>query len=160
MSLFVDQRQYYARQLRMDIIEHSVGGEMYDAISAQLRSSRGHSTRLEIQRLHALTLRNEGQYRRGLTPRAEQSPETTFGADHSCFPAGPRHLLESDVRLTRIVGSGFLFGSNFAHIPTDSRIVIREDRIGQNRERLFRRLAPGRFGSRWLVIDVWLTTKR
>src|SRR5262249_25792046 len=81
----------------------------------------------------------------GLTPCAEQSPETTFGADHSSFPTGPHHLLGSDIYLIRIGGSGFPFGSHFTHIPPDSRIVISENRIGQNRERLFRRLASGRF---------------
>src|SRR5262245_32882714 len=34
-SLFVDKRQYYARQLGMDAIEHSVGGEVYNTILAQ-----------------------------------------------------------------------------------------------------------------------------
>src|SRR5262249_37329262 len=123
----------------MDVIEHSVGGEMYNAIFAQLRPQRGRSTRLKIQRPHALPLRNEGQYCRGLMPRAEQSPETRFGADYSRFLTGPRHLPESNVSLVRIDGSGFLFSSHFTHIPPDSRIVIREDRISQNRERLFRR---------------------
>src|SRR5215470_5958099 len=126
MSLFVDQRQHQARQLRVDVIEQSVCGEMYDAIFAQLRPQRGRSTRLKIQRLHALALWNEGRYRRGLTSCAEQSPETALGADHSRFPTGPRHLQEIDVRLVRISGSGSLFGSRLAHIPPDTRVVIRE----------------------------------
>src|SRR5262245_19800968 len=71
MSLFVDQRQYYTRQLRMDVVEQSVGGEMYNAIFAQFRPQRDRPTRLEIQRPQALPLRDEGRYRRSLTPRAE-----------------------------------------------------------------------------------------
>src|SRR5262249_49346986 len=111
----------------MDVIEQSVGGEMYNAIFAQLRSYRGRPTPLKIQGLHTRPLRNERQYGRGLTPRAEQSPETTFGVDPSRFPPGPRHLQETDVYLIRIGGSGFVFGARLAHIPPDSSIVIRED---------------------------------
>src|SRR5215510_4738426 len=103
----------------MDIIEHSVGGEMYNAIFAQLRPQRCRPTRLKIQRLHALTLRNERRYRGGLTPCTEQSPETTFGADYSRFLTGSRHLQGTDVYLIRIGRSGFLFDFRLAHIPSD-----------------------------------------
>src|SRR5262245_64331721 len=89
-SRFVEQREYYARQLRMDVIEQSVGGEMYNAIFAQLRPQRGRSTRLKIQRLHPLTLRNESQYCCSLTSRAQQSPEGAFTADQPRFAAGSR----------------------------------------------------------------------
>src|SRR5262252_9914880 len=103
-----------------------MGGEMHNAIFAQLRPQRGRSTRLEIQSLHALPLRDEGRYCRGFMPCAEQSPETRFGADHSRFPAGSRHLQETDVRLIRIGGSDFIFGPRLGNITPDSRIVISE----------------------------------
>src|SRR6266508_1195488 len=107
---------------------------LHNAVFAQLRLLRGRPTRLEIERMHALTLRDEGRYRLSLTPRADQSPETRFGADCSSFPPGPRHLQETDVHLIRIGGSGFHLGYRLARIPRDSNVVIREDRVGQNRE--------------------------
>src|SRR5262245_66302475 len=107
----------------MAVIEQSVGGEMHNAVFAQLRPQRGRPTRLEIERLHALTLRDEGRYRLSLTPRGDQSPETRFGADYSSFPPGPRHLQETDVHLIRTGGSGFHLGYRLARIPRDSNVI-------------------------------------
>src|SRR5215813_13790134 len=57
--LFVNQREYYARQFRVQAVEQAVRGEMDDLIAAEIRTERRRAVGLEIERFEAHPLRGE-----------------------------------------------------------------------------------------------------
>src|SRR5262245_25409281 len=105
----------------MDVIEQSVSGEMDDPVLAEFRTERRRPTRLKIERLPALPLRDERQDGCRLAPRVEQSPELCITINHPGFSSGPRHLQRTEIDLARSGRPGFACHS------AKSRIIFCED---------------------------------
>ena len=76
LSLFIDQRQYDAREFWMLVVEQTMRGEVHYLISAQFRTCRGRSACGKVERLQRLGLGSHGGNEVGLAPAEWQPIET------------------------------------------------------------------------------------